>query len=294
MRRLWSSRRRDVSPWRVFWVSLLVAFGVEGAIMLVLRQVSPFPAGSLGEGITDALILSCIFGPVLWVVAVRPLRQVSRERGELLSRLITAQDEERARLARDMHDQLGQDLTALGIGLRALEVERSPEQARARAGELASFASKSLEAVRRIARGLHPAVLEDFGLAVAVRRLCEDYPRPGGAEADVALGIEERFDRNVEAAAYRLVQEGLTNCAKHAGPGVRARVTLRAEGGGLRVEVSDDGPGFSPEVAQGLGLRSVQERVQLAHGELTIRAGGQQGGTLMSAWLPATPRSGRP
>lgn len=294
MRRPWSSRRRDVSPWRVFWVSLLVAFGAEGGIMLVLRRVSPFPPGSLGESMTDAAILSLIFGPVLWVVAVRPLREVSRERGELLNRLITAQDEERARLARDMHDQLGQDLTALALGLRALELERSPEQARVRAGELASFAAKSLDEVRRIARGLHPAVLEDFGLAVAVWRLCEDYPGPGGAEAVVTLGEKERFERNVEAAVYRLVQEGLTNCAKHAGPGVRARVTLRAEEGGLRVEVSDDGPGFSPEAAQGLGLRSVQERVQLAHGDLTIRYGGSEGGTMMSAWLPATPRSGRP
>lgn len=269
-------------------MSLLVAFGVEGAIMLVLRRVSPFPAGSLGESVTDAVILSCIFGPVLWVVAVRPLREVSRERGELLSRLISAQDQERARLARDMHDQLGQDLTALAVGLRALEVERNPEDARQRAGELAAFASRSLEEVRRIARGLHPAVLEDFGLAVAVRRLCEDYPGAGGVEVDVTLGEAERYHPTVEAAAYRLVQEALTNCAKHAGPGVRARVLLRAERDGLRVEVGDDGPGFSAEDAKGLGLRSVQERVQLARGELTIEAGGR---VLLSAWLPATPRS---
>ncbi|MCE7973847.1 MAG: sensor histidine kinase [Leptolyngbya sp. PLA1] len=290
MRRLWSNRRREVSPWRVFWVSLLVAFGVEGAIMLVLRRVSPFPPGSVGESVADAVILSCIFGPVLWVVAVRPLRDVSRERGELLSRLIAARDEERARLARDMHDQLGQDLTALALGLRGLELERRPEEARRRSGELAAFASRSLEEVRRIARGLHPAVLEDFGLAVAVRRLCEDYPTPGDVKPDVTLADTARFHPNVESAAYRLVQESLTNCAKHAGPGVRVGVTLREERGGIRVEVSDDGPGFRTEVAPGLGLRSVQERVQLARGELTTW-GGPGEGTRVSAWLPATPRS---
>lgn len=294
-RRLRSAR--PISPWRVFALSLLVAFVIEGIIMLVLPRVRRWPEGSPWDSVIDATALALAFAPTLWFLAVRPLRNLSRDRGEMLGRIMAAQDEERRRFARDLHDALGQHLTALRMGLLAAERGAGDEESRRRAADLGRLAADSLDEVRRLARGLAPPVLEDFGLSVAIRRLCEDFRSAHGVEVTLTDEWPDgaRLDPAVEATAYRLVQESLTNVARHAAAS-RVAVTLRAEPDRLRLTIRDDGRGFDPgeqrTPGQGLGLRSIQERAAWAGGEARISSTPGRG-TIVEVWLPARPTDAR-
>lgn len=287
-------RRRFATPWRVFGLVLLSAFSAEGLIMLALPRLGLAP-GSRGEGLVDAFVLSVVLAPALWFLAVRPLGMMHRERGELLGAVLDAQEHAYARIARDLHDGLGQNLTALLMGVRALEDASASDEIRARARELRRMTAAGLEEVRRLARGLAPAALEDFGLGPAVERLAEDLGAAGAPGVRVTLAIPpgRRYSHAVESAAYRMIQEALTNAARHAGA---RSVDLRLEerSGMLHVTVRDDGRGFDPDAparagANSLGLRGMRERALLLHGSFSVdsRPGA---GTTVQAWLPAPAR----
>lgn len=285
-------RRQLISPVRVFGLVLLLAFLVEAVIMLVLAPLSPWPRGSLGESFADATLLSIVLAPGLWFLAVRPLQRVFRDRGQLLERVFEAQEDERRRLARDLHDELGQHLTALLVGLRALEQAAEGSPLRARATELLRLTSTSLDEVRRLARGLRPAALEDFGLVAAVERLCEEFKSTHqiSLALTMKLASSRRFSPAIEIAVYRLIQESLTNIARHANAG-RVSVTLTEEDQVLRLAVRDDGRGFeelppTPSPAPSFGLQSMQERAELLRGSLRITSEAGKG-TLVEAVLPA-------
>lgn len=282
-----------VSPLRVFVVVLLAAFIVEGAIMLVLPHVRTWPAGSVWDSVVDASVLTMVFAPALWYMAVRPLRELSKGRGELLARLYEVQEDERAKLARDLHDELGQHLTALLVGLRAMERGAGTDQAREHARSLAKVAGASLDEVRRLVRGLRPAVLEDFGLPAAVERLCEEFQAAHGVRVELSQDVraDRRYAPEIEATAYRLVQESLTNVARHAGAS-RVEVSMREDGGVLVLAVRDNGKGIDgaalSESVKGrsLGLRSMRERAELLGGSFAIGHAGESG-TTVEARLPA-------
>lgn len=232
------------------------------------------------------------------VLAGAILRRREEEvRVELLHRLISAQDEERRRIARELHDQTGQSLTSLLVGLRALKDARSLKEAKAGAERLRAVASEVLEDLGRLSRGLHPAVLDDLGLAPAIARQAREQEDIHGFPIEVDLeGLgAERLPPGVERALYRAVQETLTNVSRHA-HARHVRISLKRDGPAVELTVRDDGVGFDVGAALGdggaserLGLLGMRERAVLLGGKLEIESERRQGTTVrmrlpLQAW----------
>lgn len=266
---------RAALPLRVFVVVLVLVFGVEMGIMLTLPWWNPWPVGDLELAVVDALVLTAVLSPAVWFVVVRPLRDLFEQRGRLLERVFEVQEEERARIARDLHDELGQLLTATLVGLRTVEQAADLPTARARAAALCEVAAGGLDSVRRLAHGLRASVLEDLGPRPAVERLCEDAAAASGVDFDVSVEFPTtaRLEPAVEVAVYRLVQEGVTNIARHA-DARHASVRLRLEAEMLEIEIRDDGRGIAPGDAgrseEGLGLQGMRERVAFLGGRIRV------------------------
>lgn len=276
------------TPVRVFVLVLLLVFSVEGAIMLLLPWLPGARHGAILESLLDASALTLITAPAVWFLAVAPLRRLFEARGRLLRRLFESQEQERAHIARDLHDGVGQNLTALMLGLRTIEEARDLAGARARARDLREFASAAHGEVRRLARGLRPVILEELGLIAAVERLCEDFERVHGVK--VTLHRDPlpagRLEPAAETALYRIVQEGLANVARHA-EASQVEVRLRQEGESLVLSVRDDGRGFDVDdlaVRTGqqgsFGIASIRERALMLGGECAVHTGSGEGTTI--------------
>ncbi|MBP2018174.1 signal transduction histidine kinase [Symbiobacterium terraclitae] len=214
------------------------------------------------------------------------LAEKERMRSRLLARLITAQEDERRRIARELHDETGQALTALVVTLDFLA--RHPmdaEALRKRLSNVKEMAEASLAEVRRVIHEMRPTALDDLGLEAAIRWLVRRYEHAGlkiGIEID---GLNGRLPDHIEITVFRLIQEACTNTVKHAGAR-NVSIRLRQKGGWLTVEVTDDGMGFDPlRRGEGVGLAGIRERVTLAGGELRIESGPQTG-TRVYAELP--------
>lgn len=279
-----------VSPLRVFALVLAVVFAVEYAIMAVLVAPAPVPRTSVGLSLIDSLALVAALCPALWLLVVRPLRRLVSERGALLSRTLTIQEEERARLARDLHDELGQAQTAVLLGLRSVANARTLDEARDRAASVHEIAVGAVESTRRMARGLSPSVLTDFGLSEAVERVCEDVSSATGIDITRAIDTgTERLDPSIEIAAYRVVQEALTNAIKHANA-TAVSVRLRLERERLILDIIDNGRGMPDpgDAGSGLGLAGMRQRVLVLGGEFRVTSG-PVSGTTIRATIPARP-----
>jgi len=215
-------------------------------------------------------------------LAERQLREANESLHVLSSRLIDAQEDERKRLARELHDDLSQQIAALSIATGNLKRQIPKERAETRAqadgihGKLVQLA----EAVRRMSHELHPAVLQYSGLAPALRSYCEEFGALTGLQ--IGLEIQGSFEGVAPAAAlclFRVAQEALRNVAKHARVS-QASVELRRAGGVLQLTVSDSGVGMEPGCATakaGLGLLNIQERARLVGGTVEIRSSPGQG-----------------
>lgn len=289
-------RPEIVSPIRVLLLILAIVFAVESTIMAVLATVAPNSPDTLWLSIFDSAVLVCALCPALWVLAVRPLRSLVAERGELLARTLTIQEEERARISRDLHDELGQCQTAVLLGLRSVLNAQTLEEARERAQSVHEMAVGAVDATRRMARGLSPSVLNDFGLAAAVDRVCEDVE----AASDIPVHRDlrtlwARFEPAVEIATYRVVQEALTNAAKHS-QATGIDVSLAHVNGSIVLQVSDNGKGMNEDeqISQGsgsgLGLAGMRERITLLGGSFAVTTSPARGTTLRAS-LPAKERT---
>lgn len=288
------ARDKDyLTPVRVVLIVLVVAFAIESVIMLVLPACSRFARGDASVSFIDSAILVSLLTPVLWLLVVRPLRRSVAERGQLLSRTIEVQDHERTHLARELHDELGQTQTAILLGLKAVTTARSIDEARERAEELHELAVLAVDSTRRIARGLAPGVLLDFGLEEALKRMCEDLSAATAirVHCETDLG-DARFDAAAETAVYRVAQEAITNALKHSGAS-NVQVNVTHSGGRLALTVTDDGSGICERVGKhpncaacGLGLGGMRERAILLGGWFSI-ASGKSGGTQVEATIPA-------
>jgi two-component system sensor histidine kinase NreB len=282
------------SPVRLFALLLVITFAVEAAIMVLAPAFIAVSGPSLMWALVDAAVLTVVMAPAIWIFVVRPLRYLLESREQLIHSLFHAQDQERSRIARDLHDEIGQQLTAIQIGLGSIEA--APDLARAQqlAHDLRGVGLTAHEEVRRLAAGLRPGVLEDLGLAVAIERLCEDFERMHGLDVQLDMTSEctERLGLLVETTLYRVVQESLTNVARHA-DATQVQVSLVRGQGILELVIADDGKGMLGSTAdqssrrqQGLGLNSIRERVQMLSGECTITAS-SQGGVMIKAVIPA-------
>jgi signal transduction histidine kinase len=201
-------------------------------------------------------------------------------------RLIAAQDAERRRIERDLHDGIQQEVVALIAGLRLARNRLSRDQLTAEElTELQDQAREMLRDLRELAHGIHPPVLSDNGLVAALESRVTRFPISVQVLADDGLRAE-RFSEDVEGTAYFVACESLTNVAKHAGTD-GARVRLSHPGSRLCLVVEDDGRGFEPNGAGSGGLANIRDRVEALHGQLTIesRLGA---GTSVRAELPLT------
>lgn len=278
------------SPVRIFALVLLLVFIFEGAIMLLLPGAGSAWRDRAAGALVDALALTLLLAPALWLLSVRPLRSLFEARGRLLRRLFESQEDERARVARDLHDGIGQHLTALLVGLRTIEQSDDLATARTRARDLRAFGARAHEELRAIARGLRPIALQELGLVHALERLCEDFGRAHGIPVTLHCDTvpARRVDPGAETALYRIAQETLANVARHAAAG-RVEVRLARRPDAIVLSVCDDGRGLDGDPngrKEGFGLGSIRERAKLLGGELIVTSG-RGAGTTVEVRLPA-------
>jgi len=211
---------------------------------------------------------------------LRMMRRLEAERRRAGSAALHAQEEERARVARDLHDEVNQSLTGLLLRLEAAREAAPPEMA----GEIAetkALANQAMTELLSLARQLRPTALDDLGLAAAIGGQVEQL---GRGEIEASLRTEGDFSDlgdDAQLVVYRVAQEALNNAARHSGAG-RVEVLLRRAGdGGVALEVSDDGRGFAFDQQQrGLGIGGMRERALLVGGELTIESRPDSGTTV--------------
>lgn len=195
---------------------------------------------------------------------------------DVASRLIKAREEERRRLARDLHDDLSQKMALLSIEIERLRrTFPAEDNLNQRLLTLQDRVEDISTDIRDISHKLHPVKLDHLGLAAAVSSLCRELEDAGELRVNCHQeGDLEKLPKEVSLCTYRIVQEALRNCTKHSGAGM-ARVELDHTGQELRLIVSDNGRGIdvkSPSVTQGLGLTSMHERVRAAGGYMVIRS----------------------
>jgi signal transduction histidine kinase len=216
-------------------------------------------------------------------VAVDLSERVARD---ALRRVVAAQELERRRLARELHDETGQALTSILLGLKPLEeaLTREGHPSRAALADLRELVVTALQDVRRLAVELRPKVLDDFGLVPALERLTETFAEQTGIRVDFRAAIpDERLPSEVETALYRVVQESLTNVVKHA-HSHRVSVLLTRKDAAVAAVIEDDGTGFdAAEAGQGgFGLAGMRERLALLDGRLEIESREGAGTTLVA------------
>lgn len=279
-------------PWRVFIVVLAVIFSVEATIMFSLPRLLPPEVDWATESFVDAFLLTLVVAPIFWLLLIRPIRRIAEFRTEMLAQILSAQEAERRRIARDLHDEVGQTLTSLLIGHRTIANAESLDVARKLSLELRETTSTLLDDIKRLARGLRPSVLDDLGLVPALERLTLDISRIHDVEVSLETsGLSAaRLPEVVEVTVYRIVQESLNNTVKYA-DAHSARVSVSRAGDELVVVIQDDGRGFATQSTQKLmadghlGLAGMHERAALLGGSLVIESK-PDAGTLVRARLP--------
>ena len=202
----------------------------------------------------------------------RLLRRVDDERRRSGKLVLRAQEEERRRLARDLHDEVNQALTAILLRLEALAQDSPPERAEDVA-ELKRLASQAMGELLNLARQLRPAALDDHGLVPAIESQLRAFSERTGISARLTTaGDPDALDEERKTALYRVIQEALVNAGRH-GDANSVDVELASEGEHAELRIRDDGEGFEPsEPRNGLGLQGMAERARLVGGELDVRS----------------------
>ncbi|HEX5468713.1 MAG TPA: GAF domain-containing sensor histidine kinase [Gaiellaceae bacterium] len=217
-------------------------------------------------------------------VAVDQGRRIQRD---VFRRVVEAQEEERRRLARELHDETGQALTSILLGLKTLEETEAGDLETAVAA-LRERVVETLHDVRRLAVELRPKALDDFGLEPALERLTSGFAEQTGIEVQLQSQLGERLPGDVETVLYRIVQEALTNVVKHA-RAAHVSILLTRKNGRVAALIEDDGRGFDPETAGngGVGLLGMRERIALLEGRLSIESR-EGAGTTIRVEVPLT------
>jgi signal transduction histidine kinase len=213
-------------------------------------------------------------------IAVDLSRRVARD---ALRRVVAGQEVERRRLARELHDETGQALTSILLGLRAVDEAGSGEAVTKAVGDLRELVVATLQDVRRLAVQLRPKALDDFGLVPALERLVQTFSESSGIALDLEAQLAEtRLPSEVETTLYRIVQEALTNVVKHA-EADEVSILLMRRDAAVTAVIEDNGRGFAPDTVKtdSLGLEGIRERAELHDGRLTIETSPGSGTTLV-------------
>ena len=258
---------------------------------------------SFREDVHRRLWRTLLLGFVVALVAVIRLRMLERrserqrahaERAEqemrlLSQQLVAAQEEERKKLTRELHDQVGQMLTALRMEIgRSDRTRGASELQHAQAvAEARRLLETIMRSVRDLVMGLRPSMLDDFGLQPALEWLVRDFRRRFAIRAGLAVSGElDALPDQYRTAIYRIVQEALTNCARHA-HATRVAIEVRYAQNTLELTVSDDGAGIDPSRLRGVGLLGIEERVRELHGHFEVGSP-SSGGTRLHVTMPVT------
>jgi two-component system sensor histidine kinase UhpB len=270
-------------------VGLVVMLVVNG---LLLRRLF-LPLERLAERMESAdLLLGGTRAPVVDPGEIgtlerafnRMLERLETERREAGARALQAQEEERQRIARGLHDEVGQSMTAVLLQLKHLSAGASPAQ-RAQLAEAQEVTKRSLEDVRRLAQELRPELLDHLGLATALASLAHSFERR--THVPVRQKLEKQLpplDPSVELVIYRVAQESLTNVARHA-KASNVLLSLTRDEAGATLRVVDDGRGFPPGHSEGGGLRGIRERALIVGGATAIQSG-RDGGVEVRLEIP--------
>ena len=249
---------------------------VSGLVVMLQRAPQskpPFDKMMLFSTMANQLSVA-VENATLW----DELKRKNAMRTRLLAKSVNAQEQERERISRELHDETGQALTALLVQLKVLESLPDKEAMLAHAAELRQLVLSILEEVRRLARDLRPSTLDELGLVPTIDWHIRTFTRniDLDVEYEAVLSEDTRLPVRTELALYRVVQEALTNIVRHASA-TRALIRLEEQQGILRITVSDNGCGFDTNTVlnsqdHGMGLMSIQERVELMGGTLTFNS----------------------
>lgn len=223
---------------------------------------------------------------------LRALREKEELQSTLLNKVISVQEEERKKISRELHDETSQALTSIIVGLRVLSEHVHSENERQKILEMRDLAVTTLEDVHHLAVQLRPALLDDLGLVAAAQKYIENYSRQYNisVEIDVVNLSRERFLPEIEITLYRILQEALTNIAKHA-KATQVKVSLKKHRGKLILIIKDSGIGFNAEILSGtasdtcLGIHGMHERVALLSGHFYIDSA-EGAGTVITVEIP--------
>lgn len=252
-----------------FMLTHLLTYPVFGLVEVARRAAGGDLSARTPTGPADEIgLLNSAFNDML-----AQLQQAQQIRNELLDRVISAQEEERRRIARELHDETSQAITSLIVGLRIME-DAHPE-VRERSERLRLLAASTLDEIHDLILELRPRALDELGLQPALRRYVKDFGQKHGIRVDFqAMGIDQRLPPRVETCLYRIVQEALTNVARHSGART-ASVVVDTRSSTASAVIEDDGNGFDPEKAAGhrsLGLAGMRERAALLQGKIQIES----------------------
>jgi signal transduction histidine kinase len=281
----------------LIWVAMILVAGLSVAYGLASILTKPFSqlseaARAVGKGnfrwkapvwAKDELgSLGAAFNEMS-----KELARKEEMRVRLLNKVMSAQEEERKRIARELHDETSQALTSLMVGLRIIENSASIDQARDKTSELRALAAQTLDEVHRLATELRPSLLDDLGLAAAIERYTQEYSTKMNINVDYHVsGVNKHgLSPEMEVAIYRIIQESLTNIAKHAAAR-NVSVVLMYRDSSLVATIEDDGRGFDINSVmasadkKGLGLFGMYERASLIGGNLTVESQPGSGTTI--------------
>jgi signal transduction histidine kinase len=216
-------------------------------------------------------------------VAVAMSQRVARD---TVRRVVSAQEAERRRLALELHDETGQALTSILLGLKTIRSAPDEGAAERAEADVRALVVQALQDVRALAVELRPSALDDFGLAAALERLAETFSERSGIKTSIETNLDERLPPEVETALYRVAQEALTNVVKHAGA-EKVSIVVSKRDGWVAATIDDDGRGFATSDVRddALGLVGMRERIELVGGTLSVESA-ERSGTTIAAQVP--------
>jgi two-component system sensor histidine kinase NreB len=232
-------------------------------------------SSQLPQGSTAKLVL------ILRDMSAQQQAEKERYQHKLTHYVIQAQEEERKRISRELHDGVGQALYSILVGLNVIGQSRINAQLKQHVAEIQQMAAKAMEEVKRMALELRPSALDDLGLLPAIRSLIKRVEQSFGIQVALDVrGDRRRYGPAIETALYRIVQEAMTNAAKYAQTD-RLCIVFEDKGGEIVLTIVDDGIGFDPKQVEtngtGLGLFGMKERAQLLGGSVDIRSAEGEG-----------------